>query len=128
MAQRELEGRIRKALRAIEGVLESPGTFSEDDAYWVNGKEIAHLHDGNLELRVTRRLFSANRERLRADPRIQRRTPSSDWITIRCASPRDLVIVRELAEMAAAAHRPPPGVPAELPPIGAELERRRRFH
>ena len=128
MAQRQLEGRIRKELRSIAGVLESPSIFSEEDAYWVNAPEIAHFHDGDLELRLTRRLFSANRERLRADPRIQRRTPSSDWIAIHCASPRDLVIVRELAEMAAAAHRPPAGVAPELPPTGAALKRRRRFH
>ncbi len=128
MAQRELEGRIRKALRSIAGVLESPGTFSEEDAYWVNAKEIAHFHDSDLELRLTRSEISAHRERLRADPRIERRAPSSDWILVRCRSPRDIPLVRELAELAVAAHRPPPGVPSELPPTGTALERRRRFH
>jgi len=124
----QLEKRIRKELRSIADVLESPGTFSHDQAYWVNAKEIAHFHDGDLELRLTRSVFSAHRERLRADARIERRAPSSDWIIVRCQSPRDVALVRELAELAAAAHRPPPGVLPELPPTGAALERRRRFH
>jgi hypothetical protein len=124
----QLNKRVRKELRGIAGVLESPGTFSEEDAYWVNAKEIAHFHDGDLELRLTRPVISAHRERLRADDRIERRAPSSDWILVRCRSPRDIPLVRELAELAAAAHRPPPGVAPELPPTGAALERRRRFH
>lgn len=128
MRRQELEARIRKALRAIDGVFESPGTFYEDDAYWVNGKEIAHIHQGLVGLRLTRQLFSANRKRLRADRRIERRAPSSDWIMVRCSSSQDLSLVRELAELAADAHRPPPGIPTKPPPIGADLERRRRFH
>ncbi len=109
-------------------MLESPGIFSEEDAYWVNAKEIAHFHDGDLELRLTRPVISAYRKRLLADDRIERRAPSSDWILVRCRSPRDILLVRELAELAAAAHGPPPGIPPELPPTGAALARRRRFH
>jgi hypothetical protein len=124
----DIERRIRKTLRSIEGVLESPGMFMHDDAYWVNGKEIAHFHDDDLELRLTRAVISANRERLRADPRIERRAPSSDWVNIRCASPRDVELVAELAELAAHAHRPPAGMPTAPPPIGPQLERMRRFH
>lgn len=125
----DIERRIRQSLRGIDGVLESPGTFyTEDDAYWVNGKEIAHFHAEGLELRLTRPVINANRDRLRTDSRIERRRPSSDWITIRCDSLRDVGLVSELAELAAQAHRPPVGVPASPPPIGADLERRRRFH
>ena len=128
MKDGQLEKRIRKELRSIADVLESPGIFSDEDAYWVNAKEIAHFHDGSLELRLTRALIRAHRERLRADRRIERRAPSSDWIVVRCGSSRDVALVRELAELAAAAHRPPPGALPELPPTGAALERRRRFH
>ncbi len=124
----EIERRVRKALRSIDGVLESPGMFMHDDAYWVNGKEIAHFHEDDLELCLTRSVFSAHRDRLRADPRIERRAPSSDWVGVRCTSPRDVAFVAELAALAAQAHRPAyrrsaeaathrgrPGTKAEVP-------------
>ena len=79
MRSSNFETRIRKELRCIDGVFESPGTYYvDDDAYWVNGKKIAHFHEDELELRLTRAVISANRARLRADPRIERRAPSSD--------------------------------------------------
>ena len=42
--------------------------------------------------------------------------------------PKDLPLIVELAEMAAAAHRPPSGYAVKPPPTGADLARRRRFH
>ena len=123
-------GQVRAALLKIDGVVESPGTFHTDtDAFWVNGKEIAHFDsDGSLELRVTGPVIRAHRDRLRSDPEIERRAPSSDWITMRYSSARDVAFVAELAELAAAAHRPSAGAMAKPPPTGAALERRRRFH
>jgi len=123
-------GQVRAALLKIDGVLESPGTFHTDrDAFWVNGKEIAHFDGhGALELRLTGPVIRANRERLRNEPWVERRRPSSDWITMRYSSPRDVAFVAELAELAAAAHGPSAGAMAKPPPTGAALERRRRFH
>jgi hypothetical protein len=109
-------------------MFESPGTFYEDDAFWVNGKEVAHFHAGAVAIRLTRPVFSANRDRLRADPRVTRRSSASDWISIQLATSRDVEFAAELAELAAAAHRPPEGVPMRPPPAGADLARRRRFH
>ena len=121
--------RIRRGLLKIQGVIESPGIFAEDDAFWVNGREIAHFHgDDAVELRLTRQAISAQRKRLKEEPRVELRAASSDWISVRFSSARDVTLVLELAEIAANAHRPPPGVAAKPPPTGAALERRRRFH
>ncbi|HEY8172933.1 MAG TPA: hypothetical protein VIH21_07580, partial [Dehalococcoidia bacterium] len=72
--------------------------------------------------------FSDHRERLKSDPRVRRHGASSDWIDIRFDTRADVMFVRELAELAANAHRPIDGQPLKPPPTGAALERRRRFH
>jgi hypothetical protein len=79
-------------------------------------------------LRLTRRVFSDHSQRLKTDPRVHRRRPTSDWIDIQFATRADVAFVRELAELAAAAHRPNDAQPLKPPPSGAALERRRRFH
>ena len=125
----QLQQRARKGILAIEGVVESPGIFGEHDAFWVNGKQIAHfLDDDHLQLRLTRRVIAAQRGRLRTDPRVQLRSGMSDWLKLRISSNKDLPFALELTELAASAHRPGAGVPAKPPPIGADLARRRRFH
>ena len=124
-----LATRARACLVAIDGVAESGGIFTHGEAYWVNGKEIAHFHgDADIELRLTRAVISLQRGRLKSDPRIELRRGTSDWITVHPAKARDLTLLSELAELAAEAHRAAVGTMAAPPPIGAALERRRRFH
>ncbi len=124
-----LASRARTCLLAIDGVVESGGIFTDGDAYWVNGKEIAHFHgDADIELRLTRAIISEQRGRLKSDPRVELRRGASDWITMHPAKAGDLALLRELAELAAAAHRAAPGTMAAPPPVGAALDRRRRFH
>jgi hypothetical protein len=113
----------------IDGVVEGPSTFSDGDAFWVNGTQIAHLHDDDMiELRLTRQVWAEHRARLKSEARVRRRSPSSDWIDVRFAQRADVGFVTELAELAAATHRPADGSPSKPPPTGAALERRRRFH
>ena len=124
-----LRQRVRKALLSIDGVMESSGSFHEEDAFWVNGKEIGHFHEDQIiELRLTRAAISAQRSRLKNDPRVELRPGTSDWVKLHFRSNADLPFVLELAERAAAAHRSPPRVPSQPPPVGQDLERRRRFH
>jgi hypothetical protein len=122
--------RVWRALGAIEGFEEGSSIFSDDDAeraWFVDGTQVANLVRGDtLGLRLTRRNISALRARLKADPHIELRR--SDWIRIRLDADVNLDWILELAETAAAAHRPPPGVPPRMPPRGADLARRRRFH
>ncbi len=120
-----------RALAAVDGFAEGSSIFSEDDAdraYFVNGTQVAHFDGELLELRLTRKVISANRPRLKADERVDLRRSGSDWIVVNLIKSADLELALELGELAAAAHRPPPGVTAKPPPTGADLARRRRFH
>ena len=120
---------LRDAVAALDDVVESPSMFKGDLAYWVDGKEIAHFEDEDLiEIRLTRSGVRERRDALRDDPRVELRYSGSDWIAVHFSLPADAGFVLELVEAAAVAHRPPDGVPAEPPPTGSDLERRRRFH
>lgn len=119
---------LRDAMAALDGVVESPSMFKGDFGYWVHGKEIAHFEDTNLiEIRLTREVVRSRREELKSDRRVDLRYAGSDWVTVHFSLPEDQGFVVELVAEAAAAHRPPPGVTPDPPPIGPELERRRRF-
>jgi hypothetical protein len=121
--------RLRDALAAIEGVVESDSAFQDGLACWVNGTEIAHFEGVHaIDIRLTRGQIRARREQLRADPRVILRSGSSDWLTVEFRSAADEAFVIELASAAAAAHRPTDGAPARLPPTGSALARRKHFH
>ena len=115
-------------LLAIPGMEEGESSWSDGPALWVNGKQVANFTtDGRLELRLTKPVIRALKERLAEDKRIDVRR-SSDWvrITVESAEQHDLIV--ELAEAAAAAHRPPPGVVPKPVPAGAGMARRKRLH
>lgn len=120
---------LAAGLCRINGVVEGESAFNAGPAFWVGGKEIAHFEGEHaIDLRLTRAEIRARRTEFRADPRVRLRASSSDWVTIEFASAADAEFVLGLAEVAAAAHRPPDGSAGALPPTGADLARRRRFH
>jgi Family of unknown function (DUF5519) len=124
-----MSDRLMQELGQIDGVIEGESAFKDGPALWVNGKEIAHFEgERAIDLRLTRGEIRARRADLRADPRVSLRSASSDWITVEFAQRRDEEFVRELTEIAAAAHRPADGTPGRLPPAEADLARRRHFH
>ena len=124
-----LRTRLADRLRSIEGILESPSMFGSENGFWCNGTEIAHFDsDDVIDLRLTKSVIGQPRSALRQDGRIELRKGSSDWVEVRVASDDDITFVIELAELAAAAHRAGSGQIAKPPPVGADLERRRRFH
>lgn len=125
-----LEQRLRASFRTVEGAVESDSMFDESaQAFWVNGTEMAHFeNDRVVELRLTRKVISANRPRLEEDERVDLRRSGSDWITVSYASAKDFDFVVELFRLAVEAHLPAPGTALRPPPTGKELERRRKFH
>jgi hypothetical protein len=145
VATRVSATKVWAALATVDGFDEGASVFSDNDrdrAYYVNGTQVAHTEaDGtsaprpratptHLALRLTRKLISADRDRLRANARVERRSKSSDWIMIDLvgATDEDLAEILYLAEQTASAHRASPGTPTKPPPDGADLARRRRFH
>lgn len=120
---------LAAALCRIDGVAEADSAFKDRPGFWVNGTEIAHFEGACvIDLRLTRAEIRGRRPELRADPRVTLRASSSDWLTVEFSTAADQAFVVELAEIAAAAHRPLFGSAARLPPTGAALARRRRFH
>jgi len=121
---------LAAAMCRIDGVIEGDSAFKDGPGFWVNGTEIAHFEGTSaVDLRLTRTEIRARSARLRQDPRVVLRASSSDWLTVEFGTAADEAFVLELAEIAAAAHRPPGGGTAPLlPPTGAALTRRRRFH
>lgn len=126
-----LRQRVRKEVLAVDGVLEGPSIFREDDgtAFFVDAKQMAEFGDGNtIGVRLSKEVIREHRERLKADPRVEPRRSGSDWVIVSFPRASDIPFVIELVELAAARYRPPPGVAAKPPPTGADLERRRRWH
>jgi hypothetical protein len=56
------------------------------------------------------------------------KSASSDWVILHLRNLEDFGFVERLARAAVEAHLPADGTPPRLPPTGADLERRRRFH
>ena len=127
-----LRDRLWDALSTIEGVDTGSSVFADDDtspALWVDGKQITNfVADDRIEVRLTKKVVSAERARLRADARVELRRNPSDWVTVRYSDAADIAFVRELVDAATAAHRPRDGRRPRPPPSNADLARRRRFH
>jgi hypothetical protein len=121
---------LRRVLAKLPGVIESDSMFSDDPAFWVNGKEIAHFEsDTHLDVRLTRAEIRARKESLaEAGPLVRRRAPSSDWLVMDTATKagRDLAV--ELVGRSAVIHAAPAGTAAAPPPTGSRLASLRRFH
>jgi Family of unknown function (DUF5519) len=112
---------------SVSGAATGEGAFAPGPAIWVGKREVAHIDaDGAVDIRLTRLEIRARRAELRADHRITFRASGSDWLEFRIGSDADLDDAVALATAAIAANLPTS--PDGLPPTGAELERRRRFH
>jgi Luciferase len=91
---------LRELVLSVGGMVEAPSRYKDDLAYWVEGREIAHLEAGNvLDLRLTRAVIKEFKD----DPRLGRRG-SSDWATLE-VSPEDGEFVKELVAKAVKANR-----------------------
>lgn len=85
-------------MRDLPDVEERPSRWGADPAFWIDNREFVHVHGAVVEIRVTRRRM---RDAL-ADPRVVRRTRTSDWVQIPIG---DSVLAQRLARMALDANR-----------------------
>ncbi len=118
---------IERCAKALPGAELGDAVFSEGVALWAGQREIAHAHgESNVEIRLTKDGIRAHRVELRADGRVTLRKNASDWLEFEIADERDETDAFELVRTAITlnALTAKPG----LPPTGADLERRRRFH
>lgn len=109
-----------------DGVAVGEGAFSPGPALWVGKREVAHFDsERTLDVRLTKAAIRDRRSELQSDDRVILRRRASDWLEIRVRSDKDVDWAANVILDAVAANRPTakPG----LPPMGAELEHRRRF-
>jgi hypothetical protein len=89
-------------LRTLPGLDEGRSQWVDEPAFWLDGREIAHFHGDEIEIRLTRRRL---RRRLE-DERVWQRSPHSDWLVV---GVRELELVVELTREAIDANRRRPG-------------------
>lgn len=76
-----MRGLTRRASRFTKG---------HTDALWLGTKEIAHCHNGQVDVRLTRAGVRAIRDELASDARIDLRGPGFDWILVRVRNRADV--------------------------------------
>jgi hypothetical protein len=76
----------------MRGVRVRPSRFKKGhtDALWFGTREIAHCHNGQVDVRLTRAVVRELRDELRADARIDLRGPGFDWILVRVRKRADV--------------------------------------
>ena len=69
-------------------------------ALWLGSREIAHCHNGQADIRLTRELVGELGIELRTDARIDLRRSGSDWILVRLRRQADVDRALELLRRA----------------------------
>ena len=60
------------------------------EALWLGKTEVAHCHNGEVDVRLTRAVVRTLRDELRSDARIDLRGPGYDWILVRVRRSADV--------------------------------------
>jgi hypothetical protein len=91
----------------IRGVERRASRFKKghSDALWLGTKEIAHTHNGQVDVRLTRAGVRELRDELRSDARIDLRGPGFDWILVRVRNTADVDRALQLLRFAIRAAR-----------------------
>jgi hypothetical protein len=76
-----------------------------DEALWLGETEVAHCHNGEVDVRLTRAVVRTMRDELRSDARIDLRGPGYDWILVRVRRAADVERALELLRHAIRAAR-----------------------
>ena len=75
------------------------------EALWLGKTEVAHCHNGEVDVRLTRGVVRVLRDELRSDARIDLRGPGYDWILVRVRRSADVERALELLRHAVRAAR-----------------------
>ena len=75
------------------------------EALWLGKTEVAHCHNGEVDVRLTRAVVRVMRDELRSDARIDLRGPGYDWILVRVRRTADVERALELLRHAIRAAR-----------------------
>lgn len=92
----------------VRGLTIRPSRFrgrGHTDALWLGTREIAHCHNGQVDVRLTRAVVRQLRDELRSDARIDLRGPGYDWILVRVRNAADVDRALELLRHAIRAAR-----------------------
>jgi len=92
----------------LRGVRVRPSRFrgrGHTNALWLGTREIAHCHNGQVDVRLTRPVVRELRDELRSDARIDLRGPGYDWILVRVRNVADVDRALELLRHAIRAAR-----------------------
>ena len=101
----DLTERLASGLLSLRGVEEGKSRFGPQTAFFVGGREFAHVHsDGEIDLRLTRPLIAGRRDGLEDDRRVSMGR-SSDWLTVSYSSARDVRFALDLGRAAYEANR-----------------------
>lgn len=84
-------------LRKLPEVEERPSQFADIPAFWIDGREFLHIHEDQVEIRLTRKLIGRLDE-----PRAAQRARTSDWVIVDASEER---LVLELAGRALDANK-----------------------
>ena len=74
-------------------------------ALWLGKTEVAHCHNGEVDVRLTRAVVRVMRYELRSDARIDLRGPGYEWILVRVRRTADVERALELLRHAIRAAR-----------------------
>jgi hypothetical protein len=90
----------------MRGLRVRPSRFrGHTDALWLGPREIAHCHNGQVDVRLTRAVVRQLRDELRSDARIDLRGPGFDWVLVRVRNAADVERAVELLRHAIRAAR-----------------------
>jgi Family of unknown function (DUF5519) len=65
-------------LRELAWLDEAPSRWTGGPAFWLQGREVVHLHEGFVEIRLTGQAIAQL-----DDERVMRRSRTSDWVMVR---------------------------------------------
>ena len=104
--RRNLAQQLETRILGLPGVERKKSRWMSERAYHVGSREFAHFHrNGEIDVRLTRRVQREQADRIRNDRRVKFRERASDWIALRLSRAEDVNYAFEIVRLALAANR-----------------------